>query len=255
MNENYMDWEFVVDGNPHELRDLSESLGTAYFRVHGGIDHYLDCRNDDFRMSTLYAQDETESHTVWQVGYELVGLFNGASALLTYNIRRMSIPSLLYKGSSAGVKWEPMESSAALLGPPPFSQQRIDEEQEHGRRLSFKFSLIHLATENQDVYFILKYLNMEASWVSYYKLLEAVEQFAAAKSIALGTDEKTRKAFTNTANNFSLSGFDSRHGFKQAIKQNKTASMTLEEAHAFVTSVVKTFLKKAYFPPSAAANT
>ncbi|VWB52136.1 hypothetical protein BST28156_02423 [Burkholderia stagnalis] len=250
-----MDWEFAIDGNPHELRDLSESLGTAYFRVGGGIDHYLDCRNDDFRMTTLYAQDETDSHTIWQVGYELVGLFNGASALFSYNIRRVSINSLLYKGSSAGVKWEPMESSAALLGPPPFPQQRIDEEREHGRRLSATFSLIHLATENQDVYFILKYLNMEAGWVTYYKLMEAVEQFAAAKSIDLGTDDKTRKAFTNTANNFSLSGFDSRHGFKQIVKQNKTASMTLEEAHAFVTSIVKTFLKKAYSSAFAAANT
>jgi hypothetical protein len=253
MDENYRDWEFVIDGDPHELRDLSESLGTAYLRIGGGIDHFLDCRNDDFRMTTLYAQGETDAHTVWQVGYELVDLFNGASALFAKNIRKLSIRSLLHKGSS--VRWEPIEGSAALLGPAPFPQQRIDEEREHGRRLSVKFSLLHLATENEDVYFILKYLNMDAGWGAYYKLMESVEQFAAVKSVDLEINEKIRKAFTNTANNFSLSGFDSRHGFKQVVKQNKTASMPLDEAHAFVTSIAKTYLKKTYFNAAVATGT
>jgi len=252
MNDNYRDWEFLVDGNPHQLRHFSTTRGTAYFDIGGGIDHYLDCRNDDYRMTTMYTQDETDEYTAWQVGYELVALFNGANALFAREIWKLSIHSLLYKG--APVRRVPIATSAALLGKAPFPKWRIDQEREYAHKISLKLSLLHLATENQDVYFILKYLDMDAGWVTYYKLMEAVENFAAAKSIDLGTDDKKRKSFTNTANNFSLSGFDSRHGFKQVVKQNNTQSMSLDEAHDFVTSIAKIFLKKAYFSESIATN-
>ncbi|WP_290539528.1 hypothetical protein [Alcanivorax sp.] len=55
-----------------------------------------------------------------------------------------------------------------------------------------------------------------------------------------------RKAFTNTSNNFSLSGFDSRHGFKELTKQNNTEAMSLDEGHDFVTKMAKTYIKKAH---------
>jgi hypothetical protein len=44
------------------------------------------------------------------------------------------------------------------------------------------------------------------------------------------TSGKERKSFTNVANNFSLSGIDSRHGFRNEVKENKTEKMTLEQA-------------------------
>lgn len=106
--------------------------------------------------------------------------------------------------------------------------------------------LVHLATENKDVLFILKYLNMAPGWVTYYKLMEVVEEFAKAKSVHLGTDAQDKNAFANTANNFSLSGFEARHGFKEIVKANKTRSMNLEEAHAFVTSMAKSYLDQVY---------
>jgi hypothetical protein len=91
---------------------------------------------------------------------------------------------------------------------------------------------------------------METSWMTYYKIMETVETFAQNKCIELGATKSTRKRFTNTANNFSLSGFDSRHGFKEAVKQNKTDSMTIDEAYSFVSEMAKEYLKKAYFSPS-----
>eukprot|EP01030_Chromulinospumella_sphaerica_P000029 gene29-34_t len=127
MEENWQDWEFMIDGDPHLLRGLTEQRGTQYFSLGGGVDHYNDCKNDDFRMNTLYAQDETDPYVVWQVGQELVNLLNGAFA-------------------------------------PQFPQARLDEELEHARKLYMEFTLLHLATENQDVYFILKYLSMGPGW-------------------------------------------------------------------------------------------
>jgi len=244
MEENWADWEFMIDGNPHLLRDLSQLRGTGYFYVSGGVDHYNDCPNDDFRMTTLYAQGETDPETVWQVGYELMNLLNGAFAVYHFRFRKFSIHRLLHKESS--VPHQEMQAYAGLLEKPPFDQGRLDEEFGYARRQFAQFVLLHLATENQDVYFILKYLSMDPGWVPYYALMESVEASASIKGVTLATDTKIQKAFTNTANNFSLSGFDSRHGFKQVVKANKTPSMTLEEGHRFVTSMVKDYFLKAY---------
>lgn len=248
MEENYFDWEFMLDGDHNELRQLASCRGSAYLNIFGGVDDWLDCPSDDFRMNTLYAQDETDAHTVWQLGYELLGLYNGASVLFNMNARKLSIHRLLYKGS--GVNREPAEMVPALLGPANFPQSRIDEELAQARKDSAKLTLVQLATENQDICFVLKYLDMEPGWVTYYKLMEALEVFAKEKSVDLGTNGKDRDAFTNTANNFSLSGFESRHGFKQVVKANKTRSMDLPEAHAFVTTMAKRFLRQTYFKPA-----
>jgi tetratricopeptide (TPR) repeat protein len=114
-----------------------------------------------------------------------------------------------------------------------------------------RFPLIYLATENEDVYCILKYLDMEANWTTYYKLMESIKTFAVNKGIEINTikDEKTLEAFRNTANNFSLSKLDSRHGFKNQNKKNKTDSISLDDTHKFFIKMAKEFLVKVYFTP------
>lgn len=236
----------MLNGDPQEFRQRASEIGSYYFNIYGGIDHWLDCPNDDFRMTTLYCENETDPNVVWQVGYELISLFNGASILFRKGYRKASIFKLLYKESPVDLM--PSRGAAALLGKPPVSQHRINEEYENGAKSNIKFSLMHLATENKDVYFILKYLDMESSWSTYYKLMEAIETFTKKKDVELNTSKKERKRFTNTANNFSLSGFDSRHGFKEAVKKNNTESMSIDEGYNFVTSMAKAYFQKAYFP-------
>jgi hypothetical protein len=240
---DYSKWEFMLDGDTQDFRQLSERPGTAYFNIYGGIDHWNDCRNDDFRMTTLYCEDEADPKIIWQIGYELLSLFNGASILLNKDYRKASIYKLLYEERE--VDYVAPWGRTALLGPAPFSRQRIESEFERCKGTSVRFPLLHLAAVNKDVYFILKYLDMEPGWVTYYKLLEAVENFAKAKSITLNIDQSKRTAFTNTANNFSLSGFDSRHGFKEAVKKNHTGSMSLDDGHKFITDLVRDYFKKA----------
>ena len=235
----------MLDGDPQEFRELSSRRGSFYFNIYGGIDHWNDCPSDDFRMTTLYCENETDPNIVWQIGYELVSLFNGASALLTKSAYKTSIFRLLHNEKQ--VEYFPQNGTPALLGKPPFNNHRIAEEFNTGAKSSIKFPLIHLATENKDVYFILKYLNMEHSWTNYYKLMEAVEEFASIKNIELNIDKAKRKSFTNTANNFSLSGFDSRHGFKEETKKNNTASMSMDEANFFVREIARSFINSAYF--------
>lgn len=242
----FSDWEFLLDGDSQEFRQRASERGSLYFNIYGGVDHWLDCPNDDFRVTTLFCENETDPDVVWQMGYELISLFNGASILLNQKYLKASIFKLLYKKST--VPFVSNRGVPALLGRPPVDQSIINEEYENGSKSSIKFPLVHLATENRDVYFILKYLDMEANWTSYYKLMEAIETFAKEKSIDLGTSKKERLSFTNTANNFSLSGFDSRHGFKEVTKKNNTESMSIDEAYGFVTSMAKVYIQKAYFP-------
>jgi hypothetical protein len=145
------------------------------------------------------------------------------------------------------VAYSAPRGSAALLGRPSCSIEELEEELASAKRSSIKFQLIHLAAENEDVYFILKYLDMETGWVTYYKLLEAIEHFAERSLVDLGIEDRRRRSFANTANNFSLSGFDSRHGFKELTRKNNTASMTIQEGHDFVTAGAKKYLKMTHF--------
>lgn len=241
----FLDWEFLLDGDIQEFRQRALEFSSFYFNIYGGVDHWLDCPNDDFRMTSVYCDGETDPQVVWQIGYELISLFNGASILFNKNYRKVSIFQLQYQETS--VVFTPPKSISALLGKPPVDQYLINDAFQNGAKSSIKFPLIHLSTENKDVYFFLKYLDMESSWTTYYKLMEAVETFAKEKNIDLQTVIKKRKSFTNTANNFSLSGFDSRHGFKEVASQNRTASMSIDEGYDFVTSMVKTYLNKVYF--------
>ena len=248
MND-YANWEFMLNGDTQEFRQLSTEPCTDYFNIYGGVDHWLDCPNDDFRMSTMYCEGETDPETVWQVGYELISIFNGTSILFNRDYRKASIFRLVH--NEREINHQPQLGSTALMGKPTFPQARLDEELSNARKTNIKLQLLHFATENKDVYFILKYFDMEPGWVTYYKLLEAIEHFAAEKKIYLNTIEDKRKSFTNTANNFSLSGFDSRHGFKEVTKLNKTPAMKLEEGYSFVSDMAMRYLKLAYFTTSA----
>lgn len=240
------DWEFMLDGDTRDFRSFASQRSTRLFNIYGGVDEWLDCLNNDFRMTTLYTEEETDPYVVWQVGYELVSLFNGASVLFEKDYRRASVYKLLQNGRE--VMFTPPRGTSALLGRPNCTDIQLAEEFAHAKRSSRRLQLVHLATENQDVYLILKYLGMDAGWVTYYKLWESLEQFANTNALDLGVQASKRRSFTNTANNFSLSGFDSRHGFKELTKMNNTESMTIEAGHGFVTDLAKKYLSLMYSP-------
>lgn len=241
---NYQDWEFLVGGSFGDLSHYSTHTSTMYLQIYGGVDHWNDCPNDDYRITTIYCQDETDSEVASQIGQELISLFNGASILLSKNYRQMFIERLLYK--DIPVNLQPYNPVPALLGKPALSTEEIREQKALAKEIDIRFWLLILATENEDLYFIFKFLTMVPSWVSYYKLMETIESFSTKFSIKLNTVEAEKKRFTNTANNFSLAGFDARHGFKQLTKANKTAGMTLDEAYVFVTKMAKEYIFEKY---------
>ena len=239
---NEQKWEFYVDGDAQSFRHYAEGRTNLYFSISGGIDHYNDCMNDDYRLSSVYFDDEEKSEVVWQIGYELASLYNGVSSILSQGVRKLELADLLHYGVK--VDKPPKRNVLALLGKPNISSISYAEEFERVKKLDVRFLMMNLATEREDAYLILKYFAVDGSYINYYKTLETLEELSKKTGITISVDKKLRKSFTNTANNYTLSGLDSRHGFKQLIKKNKTSVMNLSEAHSFIASIAKDYLNE-----------
>ncbi|WLG83694.1 hypothetical protein PSH97_21715 [Pseudomonas cucumis] len=240
------EWEVMLaSGEPEYLRHLSRhGYSNGYFRIWGGLDYQNDCESDHFSFNSIYFEgDDVDEEIVWQVSYELLCLLNGAVELFYFDHREWRIDRIL----RAGIPIQRVEKKIprALLGAPNFPPHRRNERFLN-RRVLNSITLIQLATENQDVHMILKYLALKGGWANYYKLMETIDSHASIKNIDVPDDRAKRTTFKNTANNFSLAGYDSRHGFKQLVKQNNTPAMTLQEGYSYVISLAKNYLVRAY---------
>lgn len=239
------EWEVALTGNPQDLYLLTQSAGTPdHFRIWGGTDHWHDCPNERYSFNSIYFENEHDLDVIWQVAHELVSLFNGASELFTKGYWKQKVESINFCGRT--IDWRPRAGVMGLLGRPGIKLLKYLQTLETSFLTCRRLGLVVLATERQDVYMILKYLDLEGNWSNYYKLMETVDSHAALRGIDVPDDLSKRKRFTNTANNFSIAGFDSRHGFKQLVKENKTPAMTLDEAHEYVTGLCKSYLVIVY---------
>ncbi|MGK0547887.1 hypothetical protein ACSEE7_20565 [Halomonas cupida] len=239
------DWEIVLDGDSLLLHNMNDSLSrTDYFRLYGGINHWLDCQDDNFFFDSLYFDGEDDSYAVWQTAYELIDLLNGAITLYRKEFYKIRPKSVNLKNRE--VKYCTNDKLQGLLGRPNISAEEHHIQLESSLREFKPLGWLVLATERKDVYMILKLLNLENGWVTYYKILETIESCCRENEFSIDIDTKTRKKFTNTANNFSISSFDSRHGFKEIVKENKTPAMNLDEAYEFIVELCKSYINMAY---------
>jgi hypothetical protein len=243
-NQQYWAWKLLISGNSNELRRLTEGKQTDYVMFTGGVDHWLDCPNDDFQINSIYLRDDDDANTVSQVGYEILSLFNGASTIYERNYCKLELIGLVRNDEPH--KLQEKQAAHGLLKRPNIDQAQFEDFLRSARGHDRRTFLLMLATENEDVYQILKYFDMSLNWTTYYKILETLEAHASTEKINLKCSATDRKSFTNTANNYSLSGLNSRHGFKQSIKENKTPSMSIEQAHQLVTKAARTYLFAKY---------
>lgn len=234
------EWQFCLAGGGQDIRWLTEKQRTIYFDVTGGVDHWRDCMNDDFRMTSIFCKDEDDIGVVSQIGHELVSLFNGAACIINKSYRKIKVEEICYDDSfhSCGHIENPM----AMFGRPDISNEQFNLEYQKAYSADLRIALLMLATEREDIYLLLKCFDMKGDWITYYKILETIESFCTKNNIAIDINKKDRQKFTSTANNFSLSGLDSRHGFKQVVKENKTGAMSIEEAYTFVLKLAKDYI-------------
>ncbi|MBD2312244.1 hypothetical protein H6G20_11275 [Desertifilum sp. FACHB-1129] len=174
------------------------------------------------------SQEEREAKIVWQIGYELISLVNGAFLLFDDNFRKVEIAELRHNGSL--MPYCNNLKSMKMLGKPDIPEEIIQAQLTS--EMDDRLKLIHKATEDEGVWRILKYFEMGKDWATYFKIFETIKK---GKKF---TDEEKR--FKKTANNYSLSGINSRHGFKPV--EIKPPSMTIDEAHIFIRNLAKEYL-------------
>ena len=92
MSEINLNYNLHVIGNPNYCRSLANmSTFTNFFDITGGVDYYLDCPNDDFRLSSVLFKSRNPEEVI-QIGHELVELFNSLNKLLfPTNFRRLPL--------------------------------------------------------------------------------------------------------------------------------------------------------------------
>lgn len=236
-------WEAqLVGGNAALLHQISShNESTGHFWIWGGIDHHLDCQSDHFSFNSAYLDDISDDDDLaWQVAHELLSLFNGSISMVMPHEYRFRLLALLKDGYNTSHCER--RNATGLLGTLPSSAAR---GKDYGDS-SIIFRIQTLACTYQDAYHLVKLFEQDAGWVSYYKILETIESYTTTYGLNIPVDQKTKKSFELTANNFSLSGFDSRHGFKQQVKKISTPPISLDEASRFITKYAQDYLFERY---------
>lgn len=236
-------WEAQLTGGNamllHEIAQHNDASG--HFWIWGGVDHHLDCQNDHFSFNSAHLHDiDDEDDLAWQVAHELLSLFNGAVSMVMPHEHRFRLLTLLKNGHNT--RRVEKGNASGLLGSLPSSSTR---GKDYGDS-SIIFRIQALACKNQDAYHLVKIFEQDGSWVSYYKALETIESYTTKYKLDIPVDQKLKKSFELTANNFSLSGFDSRHGFKQQVKEIKTPAITIDEGFRFISRYAQHYLFARY---------
>ncbi|MFG8567794.1 hypothetical protein ACEPT0_08330 [Pseudomonas paraeruginosa] len=237
------EWEVqLAGGNSMLLHNIaSHNETTGHFWIWGGLDHHLDCHNDHFSFSSAYLHDiDGDDDLAWQVAHELLSLFNGAISLVMPHEHRFRLLAVVKDGYNTS--YVDKRHASGVMGRLPPSARR---GKDYGDSAIF-FRIQALACEHQDAYHLVKLFEQDGGWVSYYKILETIESYTTKYKVTVPVDEKIKKRLELTANNFSLSGFDSRHGFKQLVKDIKTPPLSLDEASRFIRTYAQDYLFARY---------
>jgi hypothetical protein len=238
-------WKFRLKGVNLPLPILSCFMQSPYFFLYEIANDCLDCFVGDYWFISIYCDNQEDYKKVWQIGYEIISLFNGTCLLLEPKFHKIEI-SELFDGEIGQRDCE-NELSANFLEKPDTLDEIVIAELSR-TNINIRLRLLNKATEDEGVYLILKYFEMKPNWDVYYKILESVETLSTKENITMSIDRGKRTRFTNTANNYSLSGIYSRHGVKKNKKENQTPSMEISEAHNFIRDIAKQYLRKKIDP-------
>ncbi|MFD2883255.1 hypothetical protein ACFS4T_11890 [Pseudomonas lini] len=74
------EWSVELTGDHKDLEALANAGSRSdYFRIWGGVDDWHDCPNDRYYFNTLYFEGLRDEEVVWQLTYELLGIFNSTA--------------------------------------------------------------------------------------------------------------------------------------------------------------------------------
>lgn len=241
-------WEVLIKGCPHDLRQLARESSGRFFSIYGGIDHWNDCPNQDFRLSSCLFDGLNNIDDLYAIAAELIRLFSGATRLVEYET------SFTYE--VAGIELNNVGQHFSRDGRvrvPDNNKEPIIPDNESFFKymaVDVRYGLVELAFNNQDVWAILQYLSTPPTLDSLSKILDSIKGYSCLKNtpFKVDTDSDEYTAFGNTANNFSISILNARHGYKyiKNPKENKTDTMSIATATNYVVGQAKLYLLSAY---------
>ncbi|PKG63452.1 hypothetical protein CXF56_11330 [Psychrobacter sp. Choline-02u-13] len=241
-------YNFLVYGNPAYSRSLADSSTiTKYFDITGGVNHYLDCPNDDFRLNSAIFNYANDNNTICQLAYELVSIFNSIHKVFCFeDLRRLP---LRVEGFYLKDTIVPLERKDTRFSINNFSHDKIKlvedlKSQILGLGNSSIFHFLLLSLIREDVYLILKLIDRidldSDDWSQLYKIFETIANLESITNIDTQIDTNLKRRFKNSANNFSITGINSRHGYTSNTGGRQTLSY--DEALKFILDISKTYL-------------
>ena len=216
-----------------------------------------DCPSDDHRFNTLHCNVVNDADSAWVIGLELVSLlrglvtiFDGESQQRFVKIEKMideANPAKTYPNHDLNFDVNISPQLYKKLGDNLMINLSFQERQEYKNNAKNNIfsGLLFIAQQNIGVYLLLKYFSEPLTWSSLYKIMETLETLEALhdKAWKRTYSKADRTKFTNPANNYSLIGIDSRHGFKlDSLKENTGSSMSLIEAKQMFIDCTKSYL-------------
>lgn len=194
----------------------------------------------NFLLSSIHFDDKENPKEVYAIATIIVALINGYTKLI--NI-------------------DPKEHTSVWLGNLYKNGEKVQEKYKHEidllnidvffNKKSKSNDFINQAFNEGLIRNILLYSNADWNLVNMYKIKEEINTFLQQKedNISNYVDAGDSSAFGATANNYSVSGLNSRHGKKSTNKKTKKESkriMTIEESSIFIRDLIKKVMDK-YF--------
>lgn len=228
------EWEFLLSDSTIHWNSMNDSSEDVYvYEENAHFDHST-C---DFRLKSWLCNDVEDFQYVWQIGYDLIGLLNGAFSLYAPRMPHQKIDYLLKNEKR-------VEEYPDLFIPYLVCEEAKKKLAEVENVLPIPnnpaFCLVQESLKNEDLYVLVRLLGMDVSWVTLYQVYDTLV-YLSGGSLAHTYSEEER--FTCTANNFSVAGLQARHGLKKKGKKTPKKIISLTEAHKFIRIVSHDYIR------------
>ncbi|QDV50642.1 hypothetical protein [Gimesia fumaroli] len=231
------EWEFLLSDNTIHWNSMNGSSEDVYvYEENGHFDH----STGDFRLKSWLCNDVEDFQYVWQIGYELVGLLNGAFILYLPRMPRQKIEGL--HENDERKEWYPDLSFPYIVREEVKKKlHKIKEKLPVPHSPALR--LVQESLKNDDLYILVRLLGLDTSWVTLYQVYETIKHLSPEtlkKSEVISSSENDKFRFT--ANNFSASGLDSRHGMQGDIPKEHKKYIPLTEATKIIRKICHDYI-------------
>jgi hypothetical protein len=234
------EWLVRLQGHEFDLEELSDRFTSADRNVTKDEDGYYYLRSSDF-------DQVSDPDAVRERAFRLIELMNGATKLYTGGSYRPVEFDVVTRVDDDGKRHHHITLSATVEGRSLMTGKLIVGETGENidvlRPPSGADSLVNLADQNAKVADALRFY-ARSDWFNLYKAWEVVRDAAGGESelIKKGWATKAqRRRFTGTAQSRAELGDEARHASVEL--QPPKNPMSLEEAQAFVRSVIEAWVR------------